>query len=104
MAKSYSYKPLKLPKCDAELREFISVNKSVLMEHVLNSIEYSLNSKIPTVEIFSFKDTDFIVSLDQKNFKENVERLYKVFLSEEKYELCDRIKKINLKLNKKHEK
>jgi len=96
MAKTY--KPLKLPKKDEELKKFILNNKLSLLEHVLNSVEYSVSKDLDVVEVFSFSQTDFIVTLSRENFKENIEALYNVFLKLEKYELCGRIKKLNLKL------
>lgn len=98
-----SYKPLKLPRNDSELKKYISENKIILMEQILDSIEFGLDKKLPSVEVFSFKDTDFVVSIESDKFRENVENIYASYIEDEKYELCDRIKKINLRLNK-HEK
>lgn len=98
------YKPLKLPSDDAELKIFLSKNKIKMMEQILDSIEYSIENDLSVVEIFSFKGSDFIVSLNQERFLENVENIYKFYVDEERYELCNRVKRINLKLLKKYEK
>jgi hypothetical protein len=95
------HKSLKLPSEDSELKKFLSKNKLSLMEQVLNSIEYAIENEIESVEIFSFKDSDFIVSLHRDKFLENIENIYKFYVNEEKYELCSRVKRINLKLLKK---
>jgi hypothetical protein len=98
------YKPLKLPSDDAELKIFLSKNKIKMMEQILDSIEYSIENNLSVVEIFSFKGSDFIVSLNRDRFLENVENIYKFYVDEERYELCNRVKRINLKLLKKYEK
>ena len=71
------------------------------MEQVINSIEYAIDNKMEMIEVFSFKGSDFIVTLNAESFLENVENIYKFYVSEEKYELCKRVKRINLRLLKK---
>ena len=99
-----SYKPLKLPSDDAELKVYLSKNKIKMMEQVLDSIEHSLSNDLDSIEVFSFKGSDFIVTLNRECFLENVENIYKFYVDEEKYELCNRVKRVNLKLLKKYEK
>lgn len=96
-----SYKPLKLPSDDAELKVYLSKNKIKMMEQVLDSIEHSLSNDLDSIEVFSFKGSDFIVTLNRECFLENVENIYKFYVDEEKYELCNRVKRVNLKLLKK---
>lgn len=99
-----SYKSLKLPSDDVELKIFLSKNKIKMMEQILDSIEYSLENDLDSVEVFSFKGSDFIVTLSGECFLENVENIYKFYVDEEQYELCNRVKRINVKLLKKYEK
>jgi len=99
-----SYKSLKLPSDDAELKVYLSKNKIKMTEQVLDSIEHSLENNLDSIEVFSFKGSDFIVTLHGDCFLENVENIYKFYVDEEKYELCNRVKRINVKLLKKYEK
>jgi hypothetical protein len=99
-----SYKSLKLPSDDSELKVYLSKNKIKMMEQILDSIEYSLENGLESVEVFSFKGSDFIVTLSGECFLENVENIYKFYVDEEKYELCNRVKRVNVKLLKKYEK
>jgi hypothetical protein len=71
------------------------------MEQVIDSIEYALENKLDSVEVFVFNGSDFIVTLNQECFLENVENIYKFYVKGEKYELCNRVKRINLRLLKK---
>lgn len=98
---STNHKPLILPSGDAALKTFISTQKVKLMEQVINSIEYALENKLDIVEVFVFNGSDFTVTLNQECFLENVENIYKFYMAGEKYELCNRVKRINLRLLKK---
>ncbi len=100
MAKMKKYKPLILPGNNVELKDFISKNKIQLMENVLSSIEHALVKNLPNIAVFSFKNSDFIITLSKDTFKENVDMIYDYYIKEEKYEFCDRVKNINKLLEK----
>ena len=69
------FKPLILPSNESELDGYISKNSIKLMETILSSIEYALNKKMSVVEIFKFKNSDFVITLNSKNFEENVQNI-----------------------------
>ena len=93
------FSPMILPSDLKELEKFISANKLKLMGAVLSSIEYSIDTKLHIAEAFRFRDSEFIVTILDSNFKENVDNIYKYYIDNELYELCDRIKKLNVKLS-----
>ncbi len=99
--KKISYKPIILPSEYSELKSFIIKNKTKMMENVLNSIEYSLDNNLSTVEVFKFNKTSFVITLNDTCFLENVENIYNYYIENQKYELCPRIKNINFRLTKK---
>ena len=55
--------------------------------------------KLNIIEVFSFKDSDFVVTLPFEQFKDNLLNVYNYYIQIEKYELCSRIKKIETKLD-----
>lgn len=95
-----TYEPYLLPSKFNEMENHIINNKTILMEQVLNSINYALTKKLQFVEIFKFKDSDFIVTLGEDKFEENINNIFDYYIKSEQYELCDRVKKIERKLLK----
>lgn len=93
------YKPYLLPSEFNEMERFIEVNKILMTEQVISSIEYALDENLNIVEVFSFKDSDFVVTLPFEQFKDNLLHVYNYYIQLEKYELCSRIKKIETKLD-----
>jgi hypothetical protein len=89
-----------LPSNNIELVEFIEKNKSDMTEHTVKAIEYALNHKLPLVEIFQFKNSNFVITLTEKDFKPNLEIIYKYYLELEKYEYCNRVVKLQKLLTK----
>ena len=98
-ASTKKYKPYLLPSDFNEMERFIEVNKTLMTEQVLSSIEYALDKKLTIIEVFSFKNSDFVVTLPFEQFKDNLLNVYNYYIQIEKYELCSRIKKIETKLD-----
>ena len=98
-ASTKKYQPYLLPSEFSEMERFIEVNKTLMTEQVISSIEYALNKNLNVVEVFSFKDSDFVVTLPFEQFKDNLLHVYNYYIQMEKYELCTRIKKIETKLD-----
>jgi hypothetical protein len=87
------YKAICLPTDDEELENFILKNKNFLMECVLDCIESADNFDAP-LQLFKFKNSKFMITLSKESLYENVNYILSEYLKEEKYELCNRIKKI----------
>ena len=51
------------------MNKFIEHNKIQMMEHVVSSIEYAIDKKLSFVELFSFNDSDFVVTFPKDQFK-----------------------------------
>lgn len=96
---SVTYKPYMLPSEFAEMDAFIEKNKTLMTEQVVSSIEYAVEKKLEIVEVFSFKKSDFVITLSHETFKQNLENVYNYYILVEKYELCARVKGIENKLN-----
>ena len=97
------YKPLILPSNDIMLKKFIDSNKVSLMEGILNSIEFAIVKNLPVAEVFGFENSEFIITLKNTFFEDNMNQIYDYYISIEKYELCKRIIKIREKIKKPHE-
>ena len=72
MDKSFSV--MSLPFEYDEMESFIQTYKDKLMEQIVSSVQYALDNDYPTVEVFSFKNSDFIVILTQSEFKDNIDK------------------------------
>jgi hypothetical protein len=80
-----------LPSSNQELKGFILKNKLDVMEQVISSIEYALQHGLPMVEVFQFKNSEFIVTISEKEFQSNLDNIFKCYMENEIYELCPRV-------------
>jgi hypothetical protein len=90
---------LMLPSDNTELERFIKSNKTYLTEQALSSIEFALENKLPFVEVFKFNNSDFVITISEKEFLDNVNHIYNFYLETEHYELCTRVVKLQTMLN-----
>jgi hypothetical protein len=99
MPKASKHKLYLLPSNFNEMNSFIESKKVELMEHIVSSIEHAIDKKLDFIEVFSFKNTDFVVTLPIHQFKENLDNVYNFYIETERYELCLRVKTVEKKLN-----
>jgi len=90
--KASKYKIYVLPSNFDEMERFIESHKIEMTEQVVSSIEYALNKKLSFVEVFSFKNSDFVITIPIESFKENLNNVFNYYIHTENYELCARIK------------
>ncbi len=92
-----------LPSEYSELEVFSKKFKTDMMEHVLNSIEVAVDGELPLVEVFQFKNSDFVITLSDKDYLTNLENIFSYFLENERYEHCDRLVRLQKTLKEKSE-
>lgn len=80
-----------LPSDHLELEKFSKEFKMDMMAHILNSIEEAVKYGLPLIEVFQFKNSDFVITLSNKDYLTNLENIFSYCLKNEKYEYCDRL-------------
>jgi hypothetical protein len=83
--------PMVLPSDNKIMEAYIKRNKIRLTEQALSSIEYAVNNKLPFIEVFNFSNSNFIISISEKDYLQNVDHIYNFYLETEQYELCHRV-------------
>ena len=92
-----------LPSPNDEMRKFITKFKVDMMEHVVSSIKFAVDNKFPIVEVFQFKNSPFVVTINEREFMPNLSHIRQYYMEHEMYELCPRVEKL-CEILKKHEK
>jgi hypothetical protein len=80
-----------LPSDNGELETFTRKFKIDMMEQVVSVIEYALKYHLPFVEVFEFKDSDFVITIPEKDFLTNLDNIYGFYVKNESYEKCPRV-------------
>jgi len=93
-----TYKPYALPSDFSEMEKFIEQNKLMMTQQVISSIAHAVEKNLDIIEVFTFKNSDFVITLSQDSFKQNLENVYNYYIATENYELCAKIKLLEKKL------
>ena len=71
-----------------------------MMEQVIVSIEFAIKNKLSLIEVFQFKNSDFVITLSKKDYSANLNNVYSYCIENELYEYCPRILSLQKKINK----
>ena len=80
-----------LPSDNKEMVEFIHRFKIDMMENVVSNIERAVNNNLPIIEVFQFKNSDFVITLLEKDYLANLDNIYNYYMEKEVYEYCPRL-------------
>lgn len=94
------YEVIELPSNNKDMEAYVTKHKSEIQEQILESIEYAIKNHMSAIEIFCFKNSNFVVVLHRKDFKESLENIFEFGLNDQKFELCTKTKKLIEKIDK----
>jgi len=77
-----------LPSDNKDLQAFSQKFKVDMMEQVVGMIEFAVENDLPLVEVFQFKNSDFVITLAEKDYLPNIENIYSYYMKNENYEHC----------------
>jgi hypothetical protein len=99
-----SFNVMTLPSDYDEMESYIQKNKVKLMEQIVLSVQYALDNGYPSIEVFAFKNSNFIVILDRSNFRDNIDNIFEHYITTEQYEFCDRLVKLKKQIEQHEQK
>jgi hypothetical protein len=94
--------PFELPSEYDLLDDYLQTHKTELTQMTLNRIEYAMKNELDSIELFKFSDSDFVVTLKEDDFYDNVKNICNFYMESEKYELCSYAFKIKNNVEKKY--
>jgi hypothetical protein len=88
-----------LPSNNSDLFTFIEKFRLDMSEQVVSSIDYAIRNNLSMVEIFQFKNSEFVVTISKPHFKEHLDHIFDYYMAGEHYELCSRVNRVRDELN-----
>lgn len=95
-----TYEVIELPSKNDEMEKYLDIHRKEINAGVLNNIEYAINNRMAAVEMFSFKNSNFVVIMNRKDFKENLQNVIDFSMKNRDYEVCKKAKKVMQKLDR----
>lgn len=90
-----------IPSPTEEMRTFVTKFKVDMMEHVVSSIKFAVENKLTIIEIFQFKNSPFVITMNEKEFETNLDHIRKYYMDNQIFELCPRIEQLQQLLKRK---
>lgn len=99
-AKSVKYEVVELPCDNSDMETYVKENRKEINSKIVNTIDYAISKKLGGIELFCFKNSNFVVVLQRKDFKEGLENVFESSMDNQQFEVCAKIKKIISKLDR----
>jgi hypothetical protein len=94
------YETIELPCNNEDMESYIKEHRVEINRKIVNTINYALRNHLGAVEVFSFKNSNFVVVLNRKYFKESLENILEFSLGTEDFDTCVKAKSIIKKIDK----
>lgn len=94
------YEVIELPATNAEMEKYLELHRKEINRRVVENIDYGIKMRLSAVEIFSFKNSNFVVLMNRKDFKENLQNIIDFSLKNQDFDVCKKAKMVMQKLDK----
>ena len=72
-----------------------------MMEQVVKIIDFAVVHNLPFIEVFQFKNSDFVITLSEKDYLTNIENVFAYYMEKEAYEHCPKVVQLRETLKQK---
>jgi hypothetical protein len=97
---SPKYEVVELPCDNSDMEKYVLENRKEINKKIVNTIDYAIAKRLVGVELFCFKNSNFVVVLQRKYYKESLETIFEFSMDQQQFEICARIKKIINKMDR----
>jgi hypothetical protein len=85
---------VELPINAIDMETYVEDNRVMINEMLIKSFDYAVRKNFTGAEVFCFKNSNYIVVVNQKDFKDNVQNIFDYSLKNEHFEVCAKAKKV----------
>ena len=97
--KKDGYEVIELPSNNDEMEKYLDKNRSEINLKMVESISYAIKHRMSAIEVFSFKNSNFVVIMNYRDFKENLQNILDFSLKKDDYVTCLKVRKVIDRLN-----
>lgn len=89
-----------LPAPNEEMKEFVIKFKVDMMQNIIQKIKFAVENKLHMIEVFTFSNSPFVITIAEKEFDANLEHIEKYYTEKEIYELLPTVQELRKLLKK----
>lgn len=85
---------VELPTNPVDMENYVEKNRTTINDMLVESFDYAVRKNFGGIEIFSFKNSNYVVIVNRKDFKDNLQNIFDYSLEHEQFETCAKAKKV----------
>lgn len=82
------------------MEDYVIKHRAEINEQIVESIDYALKNHLSGIEVFCFKNSNFVVMLHKKDFRESLENIFEFSMNNQQFELCTKARRLIEKSDK----
>ena len=85
---------VELPTNPVDMENFVEQNREIINEMLVDSFDYAVRKSFNGIEVFAFKNSNYVVVVNRKDFKDNLRNIFDYSLENQHFETCAKAKKV----------
>ena len=85
---------VELPTNPVDMENYVEKNRHTINDMLVDSFEYAVRKNFGGIEVFAFKNSSYVVVVNRKDFKDNLQNIFDYSLEHEMFETCAKAKKV----------
>ena len=85
---------VELPTNPVDMENFVEKNRILINEMLVDSFDYAVRKNFSGIEVFAFKGSSYVVMVNRKDFKDNLQNIFDYSLENEIFETCAKAKNV----------
>jgi hypothetical protein len=85
---------VELPSNSVDMENYVEKNRVSINESLVDSFDYAVKKNFCGAEVFCFQNSNYVVIVARKDFRDNLQNIFDYSLKNENFEICAKAKKV----------
>jgi hypothetical protein len=85
---------IELPTGSLAMEHYLNKYRRDINDTLIDSFDYAIKKRFNGIELFCFENSNYIIIVNDKDFRDNIQNIFDYSLKNEDYDICTRAKKV----------
>jgi hypothetical protein len=85
---------IELPTGSLAMEYYLDKYRRDINDTLIDSFDYAVKKRFGGIELFCFENSNYIIIVNDKDFRDNIQNIFDYSLKNEDYDICAKAKKV----------